>query len=166
MDVRGILNATSFFNVVLDAEQLDTLAASARVVHFGKRDVLVRERELGASMFVLVDGKVTVSVHSPAGEKTIATLTPGEVVGEMSLFTGERRSATVTAAGRVAAIEITKDALKPILAGAPALVDRFAALVEQRHAELVSRNHEARRAISVGMGRTEIAARMSAFYSG
>ena len=117
-------------------------------------------------MCVLVDGKVTVSVHSPAGEKTIATLTPGEVVGEMSLFTGERRSATVTAAGRVAAIEITKDALKPILAGAPALVDRFAALVEQRHAELVSRNHEARRAISVGMGRTEIAARMSAFYSG
>ena len=100
------------------------------------------------------------------GTGELFSLTPGEVVGEMSLFTGERRSATVTAAGRVAAIEITKDALKPILAGAPALVDRFAALVEQRHAELVSHNHEARRAISVGMGRTEIAARMSAFYSG
>jgi CRP-like cAMP-binding protein len=166
MDVRGILNATSFFDVVLDAEQLDRLAASAKVVHFGKRDVLVRERELGASMFALVEGKVTVSVHTPAGEKTVATLTPGDVVGEMSLFTGERRSATVTAAGRVTALEITKDALKPILAAAPALVDRFAALVEQRHAELASRNQEARRTISVGIGRAEIAARMSAFYSG
>jgi len=166
MDVRGILNSTAFFNVVLDAEQLDTLAKAVKVVHFRRRDVLVRERDLGASMFALVEGKVTVSVHSPGGDKAVATLAPGDVVGEMSLFTGERRSATVTAAGSVTALEITKEALAPILAAAPKLVERFATLVEQRHAELASRNQQARRYISVGVGRSEIAARMSAFYSG
>ena len=119
MDVRGILNATAFFDVVLDAEQLDALAAAVKVVHFGKRDVIVRERDLGDSMFALVEGKVSVSVHTPGGEKTVATLGPGEVVGEMSLVTGERRSATVTALGKVTALEITKAALEPILAAAP-----------------------------------------------
>jgi CRP-like cAMP-binding protein len=164
MDVRGILNSTAFFNVVLDAEQLDALAGAVKVVHFAKRDVLVRERELGKSMFALVDGKVSVAKHTPEGEKIVATLGPGDVVGEMSLFTGERRSATVTAAGKVTAIEITKEALQPILAASPKLVERFAALVEQRNGELANRNRESRRFLSIGIGREEIAARMSAFY--
>ena len=164
MDVRGILNSTAFFNVVLDAEQLDTLAAAVKVVQFAKRDVIVRERELGKSMFALVEGKVSVAKHTPQGDKVIATLGPGDVVGEMSLFTGERRSATVTAAGKVTALEVTKEALQPILAAAPVLTERFAALVEQRHAELANRNQEARRFLSIGIGRSELAARMSAFY--
>ncbi len=166
MDVRGILNSTAFFDVVLDAEQLDALAKAVKVVHFRRRDVVVRERDLGQSMFAIAEGKVTVSVHTPAGDKPVATLGPGDVVGEMSLFTGERRSATVTAGGHVTAIEIAKEALAPILAAAPKLVERFATLVEQRHGELVNRNQEARRYVSVGVGRSEIAARMSAFYSG
>ena len=164
MDVRGILNSTAFFNVVLDAEQLDTLAAAVKVVQFAKRDVIVRERELGKSMFALVEGKVSVAKHTPQGDKVIATLGPGDVVGEMSLFTGERRSATVTAAGKVTALEVTKEALQPILAAAPVLTERFAALVEQRHAELANRNQEARRFLSIGVGRSELAARRSAFY--
>lgn len=164
MDVRGILNATAFFNVALDAEQLDALAAAVRVVRFAKRDVVVRERELGKSMFALIEGKVAVSKHTPQGVKTVATLGPGDVVGEMSLFTGERRSATVTALGGVTALEVTKEALQPILAAAPKLVERFATLVEQRNAELASRGQESSRHISIGVGRAEIAARMSAFY--
>jgi CRP-like cAMP-binding protein len=166
MDVRGLLNSTAFFDVVLDAEQLDALARAVKVVHFGKRDVIMRERDLGASMFAIVEGKVSVSVHTPSGDKAVATVGPGDVVGEMSLFTGERRSATVTALGKVTALEIAKEALAPILAAEPKLVQRFATLVEQRHGELVNRNKEAHRYISVGVGRSEIAARMSAFYSG
>ncbi len=166
MDVRGLLNSTAFFNVVLDAEQLDALAGGARVAHFRKGDVVVRQGELGASMFVLVEGRVSVSVHAPGGDRKVATLEAGDVVGEMSLFTGERRSATVTAHGAVTALEIAKAALQPILAASPKLVERFATLVEQRHAEVANRNKEAKRWISVGVGRAEIAARMTAFYSG
>lgn len=164
MDVRGVLNSTAFFNVVLDAEQLDALAAGVHARTFAKREVLLRERELGQSMFALIEGKVGVSKHSPQGERSVATLGPGDVVGEMSLFTGERRSATVTALGRVVALEIDKTALQPILDAAPKLVDRFAALVEQRHAELANRNQDAGRSLSLGIGRSEIAARMFAFY--
>ena len=164
MDVRGILNSTAFFNVVLSAEQLDALAPGVKVVTFAKRDVILRERDLGHSMFALIEGKVSVTKHSPQGERTVATLGPGDVVGEMSLFTGERRSATVTANGRVTALEVSKDALQPILDAAPQLVERFAALVEQRHAELANRSQEARRSLSLGLGRSEIAARMQSFY--
>jgi CRP-like cAMP-binding protein len=166
MDVRGLLNSTSLFNVVLDAEQLDALAAATKIVHFRKHDVLVRQGDLGASMFALVEGKVSVSVHAPGGERRVATLEAGDVVGEMSLFTGERRSATVTALGEVTALEITKAGLEPILAASPKLVERFATVVEQRHGELTNLHKAAERWFSVGVGRAEIAARMTAFYSG
>ena len=166
MEVRGILNATAFFNVVLDARQLDRLAEATRVVRFRRGEVIMRQNDLGSSMFVLVDGKVTVSVHEPGGDRVAAMLGPGEVVGEMSLITGDRRSATVKAKGRVTALEISKAALEPILAAEPRLAERFATVVEQRHAELASRHAEARRWVSVGVGREEIAAQMTAFYSG
>lgn len=166
MEVRGILNATAFFNVVLDARQLDRLAEATKAVRFRRGEVLMRQNDLGSSMFVLVEGKVTVSVHEPGGDRVVATLGPGEVVGEMSLITGDRRSATVKAKGKVAALEISKAALEPILAAEPKLAGRFAVVVEQRHAELARRHAEARRWVSVGVGRDEIAAQMTAFYSG
>ena len=77
-------------------------------------------------MYVVTDGKVIVSVHEPGGERVVATLGPGDVVGEMAMITGERRSATVKAKGRVTALEIAKAALAPLLAAEPKLAERFA----------------------------------------
>ncbi|MCB1496434.1 MAG: cyclic nucleotide-binding domain-containing protein [Bauldia sp.] len=166
MDIRGILNSTAFFNVVLDAGQLDALAAAAREVRFGRGEVIMRQGEMGAVMYALTDGKVVVSVHEPGGERVVATLAPGEVFGEMAVITGDRRSATVKAKGKATAIEIGKEALAPLLAAEPKLAERFGAVIEQRSSELASRNKEARHWVSVGVGREQIAARMTSFYSG
>ena len=68
--------------------------------------------------------------------KHIARLGPGAIVGEMSLMTGARRSATVIAATEVEALEVTKPALAPILEASPDLVDRFAAVLKKRQAGL------------------------------
>ncbi|MEQ9690429.1 MAG: cyclic nucleotide-binding domain-containing protein [Bauldia litoralis] len=166
MNIRGILNSTSFFSVVLDAEQLDLLAAETREVRFGRGEVLMRQGEIGTAMYVLTDGKVTVSVHQPGGDKVVATLGPGEVVGEMAVITGERRSATVKAKGRVTALEITKAALAPLLTAEPKLAHRFGTMIEQRTGELTGRRDKVRQSISVGLGREQIAARMTSYYSG
>lgn len=166
MDIRGILNSTAFFNVVLSAEELDQVAAAARPVNFKRGEVLLRQRDLGTIMYVLVSGTVTVSVHAPGGDDVVATLEPGEVVGEMAVITGERRSATVTAKRKVTAVEIDKDALAPLLAAAPKLAERFAAMIEQRHAELAAHDRGAQRWAGGGVDRRQLAARMTAFYSG
>jgi CRP-like cAMP-binding protein len=117
-------------------------------------------------MFVLVDGKVTVSVHLRAGEERVATLGAGNIVGEMSLLTGARRSATVTATRPVSALEIAKPALEELLTGSPGLIARFAEMVEQRQAEIDNIQDLDDRTVSVGLTRAEIAARMTAFYAG
>jgi len=166
MTPREVLAKTPFFAGVMSAAELDRLAAKLQLKTFPRGAVIVRQGDIGASMFVLVDGKVTVSVHLRAGEERVASLGPGNIVGEMSLLTGARRVATVTATRPVSAIEIAKPALEELLTGSPELIERFAETVEQRQAEIDNIQELDDRTDSVGLSRAEIAARMTAFYAG
>jgi CRP-like cAMP-binding protein len=163
MEPQDVLKLTPFFGAVLDQSELDLLAEGLRVTEFPRGTVLMRQGDTGSSLFVIVAGKAGVTVHSPGGEAAVATLGAGDLVGEMSLMTGARRSATVTASRKLTAVEVTKAALERLLFGNRDLVRRFAEMVEQRQAELAS--------ISKGGGalalsRSEIVARMTAFYGG
>ncbi|WP_421725185.1 cyclic nucleotide-binding domain-containing protein [Bauldia sp.] len=166
MDSRGILGSTPFFNRALDSVELDRLADAARPVTFGRGDALMRQRDLGEVMYVLASGTVVVCVHARGGEEVVATLKPGEVVGEMAVITGERRSATVIAKRKVTALEIGKPAIGELLVRAPTLAERFAAVVEQRFAELAARDHGSVGWLGPPEGREQVAARMMAYYSG
>jgi NTE family protein len=60
--------------------------------------VIVREGDPGDSLFIVESGLVEIFLHSATGETTILTrLGPGEAFGEMSVLTGEPRSAGVRA---------------------------------------------------------------------
>jgi len=166
MRPREVLKSLPFFGGVLDDAQIEALANGVLAREFPKKAVLMRQGELGGSMFVLTEGKVEVAVRERDGNKRVATLGPGDIVGEMSLLTGARRSATVTALKAVRALEVTKAALGSVLFGSPSLIRRFAEVMEQRHAELESLHGEAARWNATGMGRNEIAAMMTAYYVG
>ncbi len=65
---------------------------------YGKKaeqgEVLFKERDKGDEMFVVRSGSIRVFVDASGVEKTLAILGPGEFVGEMSLLTGQPRTAT------------------------------------------------------------------------
>ena len=56
--------------------------------------VLLREGSIGHELVIITSGQAVVS--SDVRGELVATLGAGDVVGEMALLTGERRSATVT----------------------------------------------------------------------
>ncbi len=146
MDALTFLAKVPLFSEALNADQLAFLARESRPAFFLAGNRLVNQGEFGGSMFVIVEGSVGVTfVDVDAREQSVATLGPGDVVGEMSLFTGDRRTATVAAITNVDAIEITKWSLERVFAKAPELVDKFAAVLAKRQAELnaVSRPHAA-----------------------
>ena len=166
MSDDGELRGTSFFDAVLDAAAIDALHAASRRVVFPRGATLMRQGEPGTSMFTIVSGKVVVSVQERDGMHKVAELGPDDYVGEMSLLTGEPRTATVTARGKVVALETSKAALQPILAQAPHLCRRFADMVRERHAQLVQLHADHARWNSLGDDPAELAARMTAYYSG
>jgi CRP/FNR family transcriptional regulator, cyclic AMP receptor protein len=132
-----ILAAIPLFAEVLDADQIERLAARCHVAVFPAGALLMTEGDYGTSMFALVEGKVSVTLADKrGGAHGVADLSAGDFVGEMSLLTGARRSATVTARTEVVAVEITKVALEEVLARAPDLIDRFGLVLTRRRAEL------------------------------
>jgi CRP-like cAMP-binding protein len=64
----------------------------------------------------------------------LAVLDPGSYFGEMSLLTGDPRTASVRAVGDCAVLEITSDAFRAIVLQHPALVERIGVVVADRRA--------------------------------
>ena len=82
--------------------------------------VLVREGARGDQFMVLVEGSATVS----QGGHTIATLEPGDLVGEMALLQNDgvgRRNATVTASSDAVVYVGSRTDFRQILHAAPSV---------------------------------------------
>jgi len=135
MDGREVIAGNPFFAEVLREAEIGALAKRALRREYVQGLELIREDDNGASLFIIVTGHIDVIAGGQHG-KHVARLGPGDIVGEMSLMTGARRSATVVAATDVIALEVTKPAMAPILDAAPELVDRFAVVLKKRQAEL------------------------------
>lgn len=146
--LRQAIRRIRFFSDVLDSPQLDGLADQSRIVRFGPGQVLMAQGDFGSTMFGILGGAVEVTyLDSQERERDVAMLTEGEIVGEIALLTGERRTATVTALSAVYAIEISKTALERIVSKAPDLVEGFGAVLALRKAGLEQIEAEGHRAI-------------------
>ena len=97
----------------LSHEQREQLAMASRLLLFAAGHAIVREDETGATMFVLKRGEAAVTLAHTEGE--LARLREGAFFGEMSLLTGDPRSATVTAVTDCELIEIGADAFRSVV---------------------------------------------------
>jgi small-conductance mechanosensitive channel/CRP-like cAMP-binding protein len=117
----------------LSAEEAEGLVAESRILVFGPREALVTRGEAGDSMFLILEGSVEVIGKTTDGSRVVlASLAIGDAFGEMSLVTGEPRSATVRAIGDVMVLEITKAHLSPLMAVRPELAESIGVVLEER----------------------------------
>ena len=138
MDIRQVVGDVPFFAGALDDEHLDALAAGSRLVAFDPGAVVFEEDDnaVGTTMYVVVAGAFTVAVHDEGKAQEVATLTKGQIFGEMSLLTGLPRLGTVTAGEGAEAIEIPFVTLKAMLSDSPALFERLAGMLQKRQGDL------------------------------
>ena len=133
-EMRSIIRNKPFFKA-LTQEQIDKLIGVACVLLFGKGERIVEQGANGSSMFILLTGEAGVFLHqnNGAAEPTrVASLQAGDYFGEMSLLTGEKRSATVTAASDCEVLEIAKPHLAQILQENSALLNSLSEMLAQR----------------------------------
>jgi len=131
---KAILEGDALFNC-LTSEQLDHLIAGSRRVHFGRGERLIEQGAEGASMFVLLQGEAAVSISQNGTMVQVGSLRMGDCFGEMSLLTGEKRTATVRAEQDCEVIEIAKPAMAAVLREAPECVNQLSELLAARKME-------------------------------
>jgi len=147
------LGRTPLFEGLTSAE-LDAIARRMRPRYFRAREVICHAHEPGNSLFVIQDGLALVTI--PDGEsgiqgEAVARLRRGDVVGEMSLITGEPRSATVLAAVPTSVLELGQDEFAAILAQYPAILVNLNRILSHRLARTNLRQAERRRGEAVAL---------------
>ncbi|OWF65886.1 hypothetical protein B6A14_09005 [Polynucleobacter hirudinilacicola] len=121
---------------VLSEEEVVKLSDNAISLHYNAGQQIISRGEMADSMYIIAEGILEVVAYKDNGEKVIlASLWPGDCVGEMSLLTGEPRSADVFARDNAHLIEIRKQDLAPILQAKPILVERISSLLAMRMAQ-------------------------------
>ena len=128
---RELLRAQPLFQSVND-DNLKLLVTLSTAHHYGRGETIIREGAEGASMFVLIKGEATVSVMQGGQPTQVAVLHDGDCFGEMSLLTGEKRSASIVAVSDCEVIEVTKPVFAEIFSRDSELLPRLSELLASR----------------------------------
>ncbi|HEX4121181.1 MAG TPA: mechanosensitive ion channel family protein [Verrucomicrobiae bacterium] len=131
---RTILRQQPIFKALSDV-QFDALLPRGRIVHFGRGEKLIEQGAEAQSMFILVEGEAHVIVARDGKQAFVAALNSGDCFGEMSLLTGEKRSATVIAIQDCETVEIGKPILAQSLKENPELLLKLSELLAARQME-------------------------------
>jgi CRP-like cAMP-binding protein len=133
-EARTILRDEPLFECLSDA-QIENMVKEARLNHFGRGERVIQEGAEGDSMFVLLRGDAQVSVSRNGSSIPVATLSAGDCFGEMSLLTGERRTATVRAESDCHVMEISKPVMAEVIRDSPDCLERLSELLAKRKLE-------------------------------
>ena len=104
--VRGFLSSQRVL-AALSTADLDALTSSAKEVSFAPGDVVVREGEAADAFYAILGGTAWVTVAG-AGRGQLAA---GDSFGEVGIFSGPARAATVMALEPLRAAKVSREAL-------------------------------------------------------
>lgn len=122
-----ILEKIDIFNP-LSEDDIKLLVNKANFLVYAKGETIVRENEEGSSLFVIIDGEVNVLINN----HLIAKLKNNDFFGEMSLLSGAKRNATVTANTECLLVEIDKNSFEEILKRHQELIEKLSTILAER----------------------------------
>lgn len=142
----------------LDPTERRELAAKMRAREVNAGETVVRQGDPGDCLYVLAEGILEVEIDRDPQSPILDRIAPGEVFGEMSLITGQSRSATVTAMLDSVVFEINRQDLEPILQHRPAIAEGLAAVMADHQTR--NKTHSQTPEQAVVAGRDDLLARL------
>jgi CRP-like cAMP-binding protein len=131
---RDILKKHDMLTPLSQAQQAELLAQACSQ-RFGRGEHIIHQGAEGSSMFIILEGEADVFVNNGGQDLHVATLREADAFGEMSLLTGEPRSADVVARTDCEIWELRRSVLQPLLQENIGLADRLSRLLAKRKIE-------------------------------
>lgn len=118
---------------MLSNEERRILVQKFHFQTFLEEEIVVEQGSAGSSFYLVLNGKLVVERALKEGKAvTLGELGEGQFFGELSLLTGETRSATVKALADSELLMLEKNDFQEILNRHPALADTLAEVVAAR----------------------------------
>lgn len=128
--------------MIFRQKKAEGIGALGRLYRDG--EAIVRQGEVGNSMFVVQAGQVGIYVEAGESEKFLRHLGPGDCFGELALFDNDVRSATVRADGEARVLTLDKRTLLRRFYEDPSLAYRVVKTLATRVRQLTDELTEAR----------------------
>lgn len=129
---RQLLGELAFFKA-FSPEERERLAQAARPRRVAAGAVVVAQGDPGRSLFLVGEGVLDACLADADGRAVeLGRMCVGDLFGEMSLLTGQPRSASVVAVTDALLFELDRADLDPLLQERPALAKALAALMTER----------------------------------
>lgn len=117
----------------LSEAELDQLAAVAVPRSYAAGEVVFREGDAGTACHVVRSGSLKATKEHPDGRTIALTeLRPGDMFGELALFSGERRSATIEAVEASTTVALLADDIRRLLTSQPTIAVKMLSALAER----------------------------------
>jgi potassium-dependent mechanosensitive channel len=121
----------------LNEDDLNLLSESCKRVHFNNNEMIIKQKDPGDSLYIIADGVVSVQLDVENGErKIVSKLGVGEFFGEMSLMTGEPRTANIIAESPTVTISVEKEIIKKLFSNNTHFFDTVSDILAKRKIHL------------------------------
>lgn len=117
----------------LNDEDINRIALNVRTMEAEPGRVLIEQGQSGSSLYVLLEGRLSVE----RDHHQVAIREAGEFVGELSLLLGEPCNATVTAVDDCRLLVLERRAFNALLDSAPSLTKRLLQDLARRFSDLI-----------------------------
>nr|WP_315209436.1 patatin-like phospholipase family protein [uncultured Albidiferax sp.] len=115
-DALLVRHLHAFFGT-LEPQAMELLRHSLQWVEISGGDTLLTQGDAGDAMYLVVSGRLRAFVQAEgAAQQRVGDIVRGQVVGEMSLYTGEPRAATVVAVRDAVLARLDRPAFQRLLA--------------------------------------------------
>ena len=117
----------------LNKEFVNLLKSRGREEVYRLGDVLVEEGQESDRIYVIEKGYVNVTKKDPMGNDVlIGTAGPGSIIGEMGVFMGVERTATVRAVSDLRVISFGREEFLDVISGIPELSSYLIGILTKR----------------------------------
>lgn len=129
----------------LDETDYRQLVENAAFHVFDEGELIIRQGDLGGSIYAVLEGKVRVFTKDHRNDELeLAALGPSEFFGEMSLLSGMLRSKSVAALETTVLAELSFSTMRKLIQDYPAVGNKLAKYRDERFQDMEKRLAEAR----------------------
>jgi hypothetical protein len=116
----------------LTLEQLASIDRLMVTRHYVKGESIFRKGDVGAELYVVLEGEVRIHLDHDGHEVTLALHGPSNVLGEMSVFDDQPRSASAQAVENTTCRVLRRDRMQAIVHEHPEVLLEFVKNLSQR----------------------------------
>jgi hypothetical protein len=116
----------------LTLEQLSSIDRLMVTRHYSRGETIFRKGDVGAELYVVLEGEIRIHVDHDGHQVTLARHGPDKVVGEMSVFDDQPRSASAEASQDTTVRVLRRDRMQTIVHEHPEVLLEFVRNLSQR----------------------------------